>query len=307
MTKQCVVLFPGQGSQKIGMLSELEAEYPLIQEVWNEASSALGYDLRAVIQDPQKLNQTQYTQPAILAASVALFRIWAPMTDLEIVGMAGHSLGEYSALVCADAMTLAQGVKLVARRGELMQAAVPEGIGAMLAVLGLEDEQIAGVCHGISTPTQSLTPANFNAPGQVVVAGHQALVPAFIEAATRAGARKVLPLSMSVPSHCALMKPAQDRFGEALSQVPFKMPHYAILQNAALEVPKNLNTLVSNLTRQLCEPVPWVKMMSRFITDGVEDFIECGPGQVLSGLMKRIDRSAQITPVEKLLMQEVEN
>ena len=180
MTKQCVVLFPGQGSQKPGMLLDLQAEYPLIQEVFQEASAALGYDLIEVISQEEKLSLTEYTQPAILAVSVALWRIWEPMTDFEIVGMAGHSLGEYSALVCAGAMTLSEGVRLVAKRGALMQQAVPAGVGAMLAVLGLEDDQVTQVCKAVSTASHVLTPANFNAPGQVVVAGHQALVSAFI-------------------------------------------------------------------------------------------------------------------------------
>jgi [acyl-carrier-protein] S-malonyltransferase len=304
MTKQCVVLFPGQGSQKAGMLLDQQNAYPVIREVYEEASDALGYDLSAVIQDEQKLSLTEFTQPAILAASVAMWRIWEPLTDFEIAGMAGHSLGEYTALVCAGAMTLSEGVKLVSARGSCMQRAVPEGVGAMLAVLGLDDEVLRGVCASVSTAQYQLTPANYNAPGQIVVAGHQALVSAFTDAATQAGARRIIALPMSVPSHCALMAPAAEAFSEALAQVAWAMPKVQILQNATLESPKSISAMVAALTRQLCEPVPWVKIINKFISEGVEEFVECGPGQVLCGLIKRIDREANTLPVEKWLQEE---
>lgn len=310
MSKCSVFLFPGQGSQSPGMLKTIAEQSPLVLETFNEASDALGYNLWHLVQhEESRLNLTQFTQPAILTASVALWRIFLEEMDVEVQGMAGHSLGEYSALVCAESLSLQEGVKLVAKRGELMQSAVPEGIGAMIAVLGLEDEQVAEVCHKVSTEDCLVTPANYNAPGQVVVAGHKAAAKTFIEAAKSAGARKVVPLPMSVPSHCVLMKPAQDEFAQALSEIKWHMPKYQILQNAQANLNSraaSIDELVDNLKQQLCKPVPWVKMMQHLIDDGVEDFYECGPGQILCGLMKRIDRSVNIASIEKMLQNNEE-
>lgn len=285
-------VFPGQGSQSIGMLADLAQQHPLVLETFNEASEALNYDLWQVVQQgsEEHLNQTDITQPAMLTAGIATWRAMAAIQPLAPSYMAGHSLGEYTALVASGMMTLSQGVRLVAERGRLMQSAVPVGQGGMAAVLGLDDEQIVAICADVSQSTGVLEAVNFNSPGQVVVAGEKLAVDAALPLFTEAGAKRVVPLAVSVPSHCSLMKPAAERLAEILATMDFKSPQVPVIHNASVESYEDVNQIKQALVEQLYRPVQWVKTIEKMKRNDVNRLYELGPGKVLMGLNRRIDR-----------------
>ena len=288
MSASLAFVFPGQGSQSLNMLAEHGAQRPVILETFAEASEALGYDLWALTQQgpEEQLNQTDKTQPAILAASVALWRAWLAESDARPAFVAGHSLGEYSALVAAGSLSLAAAVKLVEHRGQLMQQAVPAGQGGMAAILGLEDADVLAACAE-AAQGEVVSAVNFNAPGQVVIAGGAAAVERAIEACKARGAKRALPLPVSVPSHCALMRPAAERFAEAVSIIDWQAPQIALVQNVSAAAVTDLEGLKRDLLAQLYSPVRWVETIVCLSAQGVTDLVECGPGKVLSGLNKR--------------------
>lgn len=292
MSQTLAFVFPGQGSQQLGMLSELAAAHPVIEQTFAEASEALGFDLWKMTQEgpEEALNSTENTQPALLTAGVALWRLWLEQGGAVPSVMAGHSLGEYTALVCADAMSLADGVRLVKLRGEYMQQAVPAGTGAMAAILGLDDDAIATACEA-AAQGDVVSPVNYNCPGQVVIAGEKAAVERGIEACKAAGAKRAVPLPVSVPSHCALMKPAAEQLAQALAGVELQLPRIPVVQNVAASVAADLDSLRSNLVAQLYSPVLWTASVQKMAAEGIETLVECGPGKVLTGLNKKIDRA----------------
>lgn len=292
MTGSLAFVFPGQGSQAVGMLGELAAE-PLIIDTFAEASAALGYDLWALCQQgpAEQLNQTDKTQPAILTASVALWRLWCARTDVRPAFVAGHSLGEYSALVAAGSLDLAAAARLVARRGELMQQAVPAGTGAMAAILGLEDADVQAACAEVAQG-EVVSAVNFNAPGQVVIAGAAAAVERAIEACKARGAKRALPLPVSVPSHCELMRPAAEQFAADIEAVGLRAPQIPLVQNVTATAVADLAELKQNLLAQLYSPVRWVESMVWLGEQGVGELVECGPGKILAGLNKRCLKGA---------------
>ncbi|MDA8362035.1 MAG: ACP S-malonyltransferase [Gammaproteobacteria bacterium] len=282
-------LFPGQGSQTVGMLSALAARHESVRQIFDEASEALGYDLWKVTQEgpEERLNQTEITQPALLAADVACYRVWRAAGGAAPAWMAGHSLGEYAALVCADAMTLREGAVLVANRGKLMQEAVPAGQGGMAAILGLEDEAVERLCAE-QADGEVLTAVNYNAPGQVVIAGTKGAVDRAIAAARGAGAKRALPLAVSAPSHCALMKGAAERLGAHLAQITIRTPSIPVIHNCSVTAETDPEKIRSALIKQLYSPVRWVETIRLLGGRGVQKMYECGPGKVLCGLNKRI-------------------
>ena len=288
MSASLAFVFPGQGSQSLSMLAEHGAQRPLILDTFAEASDALGYDLWALTQQgpEEQLNQTDKTQPAILTASVALWRAWLAETSARPAFVAGHSLGEYSALVAAGSLSLAAAVKLVEHRGQLMQQAVPAGQGGMAAILGLEDADVLAACAE-AAQGEVVSAVNFNAPGQVVIAGGAAAVERAIEACKARGAKRAMPLPVSVPSHCALMRPAAERFADAVAAIDWQTPQIALVQNVSAAVVTDLDTLKRDLLAQLYSPVRWVESIVCLSTQGVTELVECGPGKVLSGLNKR--------------------
>jgi|TARA_R100001369_G_scaffold92574_2_gene138484 [acyl-carrier-protein] S-malonyltransferase len=291
MTKTAL-LFPGQGSQSVGMLSELSNDFALVKETFAEASSVLDYDLWQLVQQgpEQQLNETQRTQPALLTASVALYRVAKEKGLADVTVMAGHSLGEYSALVCAGALEFTDAVKLVALRGEFMQQAVAEGEGAMAAVIGLEDAEIEKICLE-QAGEQIVTPVNYNSPGQVVIAGHADAVARAAEALKEAGAKRVLPLPVSVPSHCALMQPAASQLADALKSIKLKQPHTPVINNVDVAIADSEDAIKDALVRQLYRPVRWTETIEQIAKLDVETAYEVGPGKVLTGLNKRITKA----------------
>lgn len=282
-------VFPGQGSQAVGMLAELAAHYPVVQHTFAEASAVLKLDLWQIVRAGAEatLNQTQITQPAMLTAGVATWRIWQARGGALPQIMAGHSLGEYSALVCAGALEFAAAVELVALRGQYMQAAVPAGQGAMAAILGLDDAQVIAACQ-YAAQGEVVAAVNFNSPGQVVIAGQASAVNRALDACKAAGAKRALPLSVSVPSHCALMKPAAEQLAQRLQSVNLRKPQIPVLNNVDVAQPDAADAIRDALVRQLYNPVRWVETVQRMAGDGVTQLIECGPGKVLVGLNKRI-------------------
>lgn len=288
MSATFAFVFPGQGSQSMGMLSDIAAQHSLIGETFAEASEALGYDLWALTQQgPEaQLNQTDKTQPAILAASVALWRLWLSQGGARPAFVAGHSLGEYSALVAAESLSFVEAVKLVELRGQLMQQAVPAGEGGMAAILGLDDADVLAACAE-AAQGQVVSAVNFNAPGQVVIAGSAAAVERAIEACKARGAKRAMALPVSVPSHCDLMRPAAERFAEAVSSIDWQAPGIALVQNVSAAVVSEPARLKDDLLAQLYSPVRWVESIVALSEQGVTDLVECGPGKVLSGLNKR--------------------
>ena len=288
MSAKLAFVFPGQGSQSLAMLAEHGAQQPLIIDTFAEASAALGYDLWALCQQgPQELlNQTDKTQPAILAASIALWRLWLAEGGARPAFVAGHSLGEYSALVAAQSLGFADALKLVERRGQLMQEAVPAGQGAMAAILGLDDAQVMAACAEAELG-EVVSAVNFNTPGQVVIAGSAAAVERAIAACKAHGATRAMPLPVSVPSHCALMRPAAERFAQSIAEVSWQAPQIPLVQNVSAAVVADLDTLKRDLLAQLYNPVRWVESIQCLAAQGVTDLIECGPGKVLGGLNKR--------------------
>lgn len=288
MSASLAFVFPGQGSQSVGMLAELAQQQPLIQHTFSEASDALGYDLWALTQQgpEESLNQTDKTQPAILTASVALWRLWQAEAAVQPAFVAGHSLGEYSALVAAGSLSLADAVRLVERRGQLMQQAVPAGQGGMAAILGLEDADVLAACAEAGQG-EVVSAVNFNAPGQVVIAGAASAVARAIEACKARGAKRAMALPVSVPSHCALMRPAAEQFAASIEALSWQVPSIALVQNVSAAVPADLATLKRDLLAQLYSPVRWVETVQYLAEQGVTELVECGPGKVLSGLNKR--------------------
>ncbi|MFK8018077.1 MAG: ACP S-malonyltransferase [Gammaproteobacteria bacterium] len=288
-------LFSGQGSQSVGMMRALGERYDVVRATFDQASQVLGDDLwHLVDQGPEEqLNQTVWTQPAMLAAGVATYRVWREQGGDVPTAMAGHSLGEYSALVCADALSFTDATALVARRAQLMQDAVAPGAGAMVAVIGLSDEQVSESCTK-AAQGEVVEAVNFNAPGQVVVAGDASAVARLIDQANADGAKRVIPLPVSVPSHCALMRPAGDAYEEALAKVAVSTPTVRILFNAGPVDPADPNSMRAAMARQIYSPVPWRSTIETLLAEGTERFYECSPGRVLSGLVKRIHRRAKM-------------
>jgi [acyl-carrier-protein] S-malonyltransferase len=287
-------VFPGQGSQSVGMMNAWEEHQSSVIEVFNEASDALGYDLWTLVsKGPEaRLNETEVTQPAMLCAGVASWRLASQQADMpQAVMMAGHSLGEYSALVCAGSLELSSAVQLVAHRGQLMQAAVAADAGAMAAIIGLSDEDVVEACATISSGV--VEAVNFNAPGQVVIAGETAAVEAAMTQAKELGAKRALSLPVSVPSHCSLMKDAARQLAEELETLPVKMPNIPIVHNQSASVATSIDEIRERLQLQLYQPVKWVASVELMHARGVTTLVECGPGKVLTGLTRRIEKSLQ--------------
>ncbi len=286
-------VFPGQGSQSIGMLSELAESYPLVKQVFEQASDVLSFNLWKLIQNGsiENLNQTQNTQPAMLAAGVAIWRVWCDQTSIRPSWVAGHSLGEYSALVCSNTISFVEGIALVAERGRLMQEAVPEGIGSMAVIIGLENHLVVKACSD-SANDEVVSAVNFNAPGQVVIAGHVAAVERAMEATKEAGAKRALKLPVSVPSHCELMQPAAEKLEEKLKAINIKIPEMTLIHNADVASHTAPDVIRHALKEQLYKPVRWIDSIQYMHDQGVSHFVECGPGKVLMGLNKRIVKAA---------------
>lgn len=296
MTKKLAFVFPGQGSQAVGMLAALATEFPVVMETFNEASAVLGYDLWQLTQNgsAEELNQTAKTQPALLTASVAIWKIWQSKTDIKPMVMAGHSLGEYSALVCAQALDFKTAVKLVAERGFYMQEAVPTGKGAMAAIVGLEEQKVQEICE-LAAQGQVLSPANYNSLGQIVIAGEAAAVERAIKLAEEAEARMAKQIPVSVPSHCALMKPAAERLNARLKEVHLQQPIVNVINNVDVTTHQDEQAIKDALVKQLYSPVRWVETIQKIAQEGIELIIECGPGKVLNGLNKRIEKVPTIS------------
>lgn len=286
------MVFPGQGSQSVGMLAELARAFALVTDTFAEASEALGYDLWKGVQTgpAEWLNRTACTQPAMLVSGVAVWRCWRQQTQTLPALLAGHSLGEYTALVCAGALGFADAVRLVEQRGQEMQNAVAEGSGAMAAILGLDDEQVIGVCDE-AAQGEVVSAVNFNAPGQVVIAGDSAAVERAMTLAKAAGAKRALKLPVSVPSHCRLMKPAAERFAARLAQVTIQAPQIPVLHNVDVRSHADPAAIREALSQQLYSPVRWVETIRTMAAQGVDSVLEMGPGKVLAGLNKRIDKT----------------
>ena len=297
--KKFAMVFPGQGSQKVGMLAELAGNYPIVQETFKQASEVLGYDLWQLVQEgpAEELNKTWQTQPALLTASVAVYRVWQQKyPELKPDVMAGHSLGEYSALVCAGVLDFQDAVKLVELRGKLMQQAVPEGTGAMYAIIGLDNDAMISACKQ-AEQGEVVSAVNFNSPGQVVIAGAKAAVERAAALCKEAGAKRALPLAVSVPSHCALMKPAADQLSVSLESITLKAPVVAVLNNVDVKAETDAVAIRNALVRQLYSPVRWTETVEKIAQNGVEVLVEVGPGKVLNGLTKRIVDSLQAVSV----------
>lgn len=289
------IIFPGQGSQQIGMMQDVYGHYPVVADIFNEASEALGFDVYNLIQDGplEKLNETKYTQVAMLTADVAIFRILEKY-NLPIDFMAGHSLGEYAALVAAKSLDFVEAVKLVHKRGELMQQTVAPEVGKMAAIIGLDDNVVVDICHKASNESTIVTPANFNSIGQIVIAGHTEAVLRAIEIAEEKGARMAKVIPVGAPCHCGLLKDAADLFQNYLNEVDFKVPQCNVISNVDLTVYNNADEIKKLLKLQLYNPVLWVQTINFMKQQGVGEIIECGPGKVLNGLVKRIDKTLKI-------------
>ena len=297
--KKFAMVFPGQGSQTVGMLAELAGNYPIVQETFKQASEVLGYDLWQLVQEgpAEELNKTWQTQPALLTASVAVYRVWQQKyPELKPEVMAGHSLGEYSALVCAGVLDFQDAVKLVELRGKLMQQAVPEGTGAMYAIIGLDNDAIINACKQ-AEQGEVVSAVNFNSPGQVVIAGAKAAVERAAALCKEAGAKRALQLAVSVPSHCALMKPAADQLSVSLESITLKEAGVSVLNNVDVKNEIEADAIRNALVRQLYSPVRWTEIVEKMAQNGVEVLVEIGPGKVLNGLTKRIVDSLQAVSV----------
>lgn len=293
-------IFPGQGSQSLGMLDSLAECFPSILDTFKIVSEEVGYDVWDLIQNGplSRLNQTENTQVAMLTADVAIFKLLQQKGINTGKWMAGHSLGEYAALVCANAINLPDAAKLVTKRGQLMQETIPEGHGAMAAIIGLTDELVAEVCFKASTPDSQVMPANYNAIGQVVIAGHALAIKRAIEIAEEHNARMAKIIPVSVPCHCTLLTDAANAFEDYLAEAHFKVPEIAVISNVDLSIYKSIEQIRTLLKDQLVKPVRWVETIQLIQSKGVDKIIECGPGKILSGLIKRIDKSLSVTCVQ---------
>jgi len=292
--KNLAFVFPGQGSQSVGMLTQLAASYPEVKKTVDKASFVLGRNLwDLIVNGPEEeLNQTQNTQPAMLAVGVAVWEVWCKHSAIRPAWMAGHSLGEYTALVCSGALFFEDAVKLVDARARFMQEAVPTGVGAMAAILGLDDDKVIAICADVAG-TEIVSAVNFNSPGQVVIAGHKAAVERAAEAAKDAGAKRAVMLPVSVPSHCALMLSAAEKLEECLQGIPLDTPKMHTIHNVDVESHTAPDVIRNALKEQLYRPVRWVESIGLIHSKGVTTFIECGPGKVLTGLDKRIAKEAE--------------
>ncbi|AQT59327.1 ACP S-malonyltransferase [Cellvibrio sp. PSBB023] len=299
-TQHLAFVFPGQGSQKIGMLAELAAEFPVVQQTFAEASDVLGYDLWALVQTgaQEEINLTERTQPLLLTASVAVYRVWQQKQGAQPALMAGHSLGEWSALVCAGVVAFQDAVKLVQQRGKFMQEAVPAGQGAMAAIIGLDDALIIEACKK-AEQGEVVSAVNFNSPGQVVIAGAAAAVERASALCKDAGAKRALPLPVSAPFHTELMRPAAERLAEQIAATSFAVPNIPVVHNVTADVEMNPEKIKALMIEQIFSPVRWVECVNTLATKGVSLTLECGPGKVLSGLNKRINAELNTISVEK--------
>ena len=294
MSANIAFVFPGQGSQSVGMLAELGANHRVVVETFSQASQVLGYDLWQLVQHDQRgqLNQTHITQPALLSASVALWRLWLEKGGITPTMLAGHSLGEYSALVCAGALGFSDAIRLVEARGQFMQAAVPPGEGAMAAIIGLDNDAVALACE-VSAQGQTVAPVNYNSPGQVVIAGSKLAVERAMVACKAGGAKRALALPVSVPSHCSLMLPAAEKLRTILAGVKMSLPIIPVVHNVDAKLASSSEAIISNLVAQLHQPVLWTQCVESIAASGVDLVVECGPGKVLNGLTKRINKTLQ--------------
>jgi [acyl-carrier-protein] S-malonyltransferase len=314
-TKSLGIVFPGQGSQSVGMTKDIAEQFPQVQAVFSEASQILNYDLwKLVIDGPaEELDKTVHTQPALLTASYALWQILKTKKNLQPALMAGHSLGEYTALVCANSIAFKDAVRLVAARGQYMQDAVPVGEGALAAVIGIDDAIVQSVCEKAKINAEVLSLVNFNCPGQVVIGGHIAAVQRALVLAKEAGAKIAKLLPVSAPSHCILMKSAAARLAQLLEQIPIQPPAIPVINNVDVMVYNSSEAIRDGLTRQLYMPVRWTDTIRAFATAGISNIIECGPGKVLSGLNKRIAPEMQLAntadqaSVQILLEETIQN
>lgn len=296
MTK--AIVFPGQGSQAVGMLADLYQSHPVVKDTFQEASDALGYDMWTLVSEDadNKLNQTEFTQPALLTSSVAVWRAYLETGGEKPTFLAGHSLGEYSALVCAEVLSLADAVKLVEKRGQYMQQAVPAGTGAMAAIIGLADDAIVKACEE-AADGQVVSPVNFNSPGQIVIAGNKEAVERAMILCKEAGAKRALPLPVSVPSHCALMQPAAQKLAIDLEKLEFNKPVISVINNVDVTAETSGEAIKQALVKQLYSPVRWTETIQYFASEGITECYEFGSGKVLSGLSKRIDKSISCVSV----------
>lgn len=302
MLTDLAFLFPGQGSQRVGMLSEALTSFDEAASVFEECSQALGFDLTALVLegDPEQLNLTEYTQPALLAASVALWRTWVARGGAKPATMAGHSLGEFSALCCAGALSLSDAVTVVRERGRFMQTAVPVGVGAMAAILGLDDETVTTQCAAISSGSEGIVEAvNFNAPGQVVIAGNVDAVNKAITALKEAGAKRAMPLPVSAPFHTSLMKPAGEKLAEVLGNITFTTPDIPVIHNVHAQAEADPGKIRELLVQQISSPVRWTDCVAALQSSGATQYAECGAGNVLGGLLRRIDRGLSCKALEQ--------
>lgn len=302
------MVFPGQGSQAVGMLADLATQFPIVEKTFAEASEVLGYDLWDLVQNgsAEDLGQTQRTQPALLAASVAIYRVWQEKyPELKPSVMAGHSLGEYSALVCAGVLNFQDAIKLVELRGNAMQQAVPAGTGAMYAIIGLDNEGIIAACEQAATETGEVVSAvNFNSPGQVVIAGTKAAAEKAGELCKAAGAKRALPLAVSVPSHCELMKPAAEKLESALQNITLNQPLVDVINNVDVAVETDADAIRNALVRQLYSPVRWTETVEKIAQDGITTLYEIGPNKVLTGLTSRIVKELSAKAVNDIASLE---
>ncbi|MDR0781477.1 MAG: ACP S-malonyltransferase [Pseudomonadales bacterium] len=297
-SRSLAMIFPGQGSQHVGMLAELAAAHPVVGATFDAASEALGYDLWQLVQNgpAEELALTHITQPVVLTGSVALWRLWREQGGAVPALLAGHSLGEYSALVAAGALAFRAAVALVEQRGKFMQSAVPLGTGSMVAIIGLEDEAVVAACASASGD-EVVAAVNFNSPGQVVISGHVAAVNRAIEACKAAGAKRALPFPVSAPFHSPLMRPAAERFAEALAKVELRAPEIAVLHNVGIEPCTDPQLIRQKLVTQIYAPVPWVGTVNALAARGITRVLELGPGKVLAGFNKRIQPDMAIASV----------
>ena len=299
MKANLAFVFPGQGSQSVGMLAELAAIHPEVQQTFNEASIGAGLDLWGLSQNgpEEKLNQTENTQPALLAASVAVWRVWQAHSGAQPAQLSGHSLGEYAALVASGALSLQDGARLVRERGRLMQQAVAAGIGAMAAVLGADDSLVEDICKEVSTPDSCIVPCNYNSPGQIVIGGHATALERATAVLNERGVRKVIRVAMSVPSHTPLMRDGAIELGKFMKTLAWSMPDRSVIQNADVLAHANVEAIQGALVRQLYSPVRWTECVQQLAANGATHIVECGPGKVLSGLIKRIDKTLDVRAI----------